>query len=133
MIGVAAPSAAFAGSTLSGGSIDRAIEYLGIIVDQETNALRTRAAVDLAGFNTKKNQGLLELNRALRALDAGATSRSVASRLADLRARLDVNRALLKMHLEAVREVASVVADAIRDSDSDGTYSPPVRAHGNRP
>jgi hypothetical protein len=126
----ASPSAA---STFTGGSVDRAIEYLGIIVDQETNALRTRAAIDLAEFNTRKNQALLELNRALRALDAGATSRLVASRLVDLRARLDVNRALLKTHLEAVREVASVVADAIRDSESDGTYSPPIRAHGNRP
>ena len=131
MVGVAAPLSA--ASTFTGGSADRAIEYLGIIVDQETNALRTRAAIDLAEFNTRKNQGLLELNRALRALDAGATSRSVASRLADLRAKLDINRALLKTHLEAVREVASVVADAIRDSESDGTYSPSIRTGGNRP
>src|SRR5437867_924684 len=103
-------------SIYGGGSIDRAIEYLGAIVDQETQALRMRAAIDLTEFNNRKNQGLLELNRALRALDPAATSQSIASRLADLRVRLDVNRALLKTHLEAVREVASVVADAIRDS-----------------
>jgi hypothetical protein len=131
MRGVAAPPSIAA--TFTGGSVDRAIEYLGIIVDQETNALRTRGAIDLAEFNNRKNQGLLELNRALRALDPGATSRSVAARLADLRAKLDMNRILLKTHLEAVREVASVVADAIRDSESDGTYSPPIRAHGIRP
>lgn len=111
----------------SGGSVDRAIEYLGAIVDQETQALRTRAVVDLAEFNNRKNQGLLELNRALRTLDAGAPNPTIASRLTGLRAKLDVNRALLKTHLEAVREVASVVAEAIQDSESDGTYSPSIR------
>ena len=106
----------------AGDSLDRAIDYLGAVVDQETEALRMRAMIDLAEFNNRKNQGLLELNRALRGLDAGAASR-VGARLAGLRAKLDVNRALLKTHLEAVREVASVVSEAIRDSDSDGTYS----------
>ena len=109
-------------STHAGDSLDRAIEYLGAIVDQETDALRTRAMIDLAEFNNRKNQGLLELNRALRGLDAGAAG-PVGARLAGLRAKLDVNRALLKTHLEAVREVASVVSEVIRDSDSDGTYS----------
>jgi hypothetical protein len=116
----------------SGGSVDRAIEYLGAIVDQETSALRARAAIDLAEFNNRKNQGLLELNRALRALDAGSAKTSIAPRLAALRAKLDVNRALLQTHLEAVREVASVVAQSIRDSESDGTYSPSIRTGAAR-
>jgi hypothetical protein len=110
-----------------GTPVDRAIEYLGAIVDQETDALRARAAIDLAEFNVRKNQGLLELNRALRALDAGSSA-SITVRLASLRAKLDLNRALLQTHLEAVREVASVVAQSIRDSESDGTYSPSIRA-----
>jgi hypothetical protein len=121
MLATAAPLSG--SSPHAGDSLDRAIEHLGAIVEQETDALRMRAAIDLAEFNNRKNQGLLELNRALRALDTGAASRSIAARLADLRAKLDVNRTLLKTHLEAVREVASVVSEAIRDSDSDGTYS----------
>jgi hypothetical protein len=126
MLGVAASSPTIPAG--SGGSVDRAIAYLGAIVDQETEALRARAVIDLAQFNNRKNQGLLELNRALRALDARAPNPSIASRLEGLRAKLDVNRALLKTHLEAVREVASVVADAIKDSESDGTYSPSIRS-----
>lgn len=125
MSGVVAMTAG--GSAGPNTRVDRAIEYLGAIVDQETDALRTRAAIDLAEFNTRKNQGLLELNRALRALDAGSSA-SIAVRLASLRAKLEVNRALLQTHLEAVREVASVVAQSIRDSESDGTYSPSIRA-----
>jgi hypothetical protein len=127
MLRPASPSSA---PGLPGGSIERAIEYLGAVVDQETNALRTRVHVDLAEFNNRKNQGLLELNRALRALDPGGATQPIAARLVDLRAKLDVNRALLKTHMEAVREVASIVAEAIRDSDSDGTYSASIHPGG---
>jgi hypothetical protein len=125
MFGVAAPSPTIPAGP--GGSVDRAIDYLDTVVDQETEALRARAVIDLSEFNNRKNQGLLELNRALRALDAGVPNPSIAARLAGLRAKLDVNRALLKTHLEAVREVASVVADVIKDAESDGTYSPSIR------
>jgi len=117
-------------SALAGSPVDRALEYLAAIVEQETTALRSRAAIDLADFNNRKNQGLLELNRALRALDPATAGPAIAVRLADLRAKLDANRALLKTHLEAVREVASVVAEAIRDSESDGTYSASIRSGG---
>jgi hypothetical protein len=130
MLGVAATPAS--GSPGPAASVDRAIEYLGALIDQETNALRTRAAIDLAEFNNRKNQGLLELNRALRALDRSSAGAWIAARLAGLRTKLDANRALLQTHVEAVREVAGVVADSIRDSESDGTYSPSIRAAGPR-
>ena len=56
----------------------------------------------------------------------------MSTRLAGLRAKLDVNRAVLETHLAAVREVATVLADAIRDAESDGTYSPSIGAGGGR-
>jgi hypothetical protein len=31
------------------------------------------------------------------------------------------------MHLDAVREVSAVMADAMRDAESDGTYSRSIR------
>ena len=120
------PGTSAAPSGPASGSIERAIEYLGAVVEQETTALRARVHVDLTEFNNRKNQGLLELNRALRGLDPAAGP-SLAPRLADLRAKLDVNRSLLARHMEAVREVANVVAEAIRDVDSDGTYSSSIR------
>jgi hypothetical protein len=113
-------------------SLDRVIERLEEVVEQETAALRGRTAVDLKVFNTRKSQGLLELNRALRGLDGAPRDEALAARLAGLRAKLDVNRAVLEMHLAAVREVASALADAIRDADSDGTYSPSIGAGGGR-
>jgi hypothetical protein len=114
-------------------SLDRVIERLEEVVEQETAALRGRTAVDLKDFNTRKSQGLLELNRALRALDAGpAGDEALRARLAGLRGKLDANRAVLEVHLAAVREVATALADAIRDADSDGTYMPSIGAGGGR-
>lgn len=110
--------------------IERAISRLEVVVEQETAALRARAAVDLRDFNDRKSQGLLELNRALRQLDGAAGDKALLARLAGLRAKLDANRAVLTVHLEAVREIAGVLADAIRDAESDGTYSPSIRAGG---
>lgn len=110
-------------STESGGLLlDRAIARLMEVIDQETEALRRRAAVDLKDFNNRKAQGLYELNRALRMLE-GATDRSTIERLAGLRVKLADNSAVLKLHLEAVREISTIMSDAIRDTESDGTYS----------
>jgi hypothetical protein len=106
--------------------LDRAIVRLVEVVDQETEALRKRTAVDLKDFNNHKAQGLYELNRALRMLE-GTADRSTIDRLAGLRAKLADNQAVLKLHLEAVREISTIMSDAIRDTESDGTYSQSIR------
>jgi hypothetical protein len=108
-------------------AFERCIERLEETVEQETAALRSRAAADLREFNNRKSQGLLELSRSARHFQAAPPSNAVLARLASLREKLDVNKAVLKMHLDAVREVTTVMADAIRDADSDGTYSLSVR------
>jgi hypothetical protein len=122
----AAPAAPRSADT--GSPLDRAIQRLEEVVEQETAALRTRAAIDLREFNNRKSQGLLDLNKALRVMDNAAADSGVTARLAQLRAKLEVNRAVLKMHLEAVREISTIVADTIRDADSDGTYSQSIMA-----
>jgi hypothetical protein len=106
--------------------LDRAIRRLEQVLDEETAALRTRTAIDLREFNNRKSQGLLDFNKALRVLDDTA-DRRLGARLAGLREKLDVNRAALKMHLDAVREISTIVADTIRNADSDGTYSQSIR------
>jgi hypothetical protein len=51
---------------------------------------------------------------------------AVTDRLAGLKDKLERNQAVLRLHLEAVREVAELLAKAARDADSDGTYSMPT-------
>ena len=108
-------------------AFEKCIERLEAVVDQETAALKGRAATDLREFNNRKSQGLLELSRSLRYFQGAAPSNAVLTRLAGLRTKLDTNQAVLKLHLEAVREVSTAMADAIRDAESDGTYSPSIR------
>jgi flagellar biosynthesis/type III secretory pathway chaperone len=113
---------------VAGGAIEIVIQRLEEVVDQETAALKSRQKVDLKDFNDRKSHALLDLSRALRQMQAGGASQvHLKNRLAELRAKLEVNRRVLQMHLEAVREVSTTLADAIREQDSDGTYSPSVR------
>ncbi len=100
------------------------------VIDQETAALRTRTVVDLKDFNNRKSHGLLELSRALRLFEGAEMDPEILARLTSLRAKLETNRNVLKMHLEAVREVSSIIAEAIRDAESDGTYSRSIRQAG---
>lgn len=103
------------------------IGMLEVVVEEETAALNARKQVDFDTFSQRKSQGLLELNRAMKILPVVANHRLVAERLASLREKLAVNQATLKFHLDAVREISTIVANAIRESESDGTYSQSIR------
>jgi hypothetical protein len=104
-------------------SIARTMQRIEMLVDFETEALNTRAAIDLKESNDKKSQALLELGLAARSLEGAPPDPELADRMRALRAKLQKNQIVLRRHLEAVREVASVVSDIIQDKDWDGTYS----------
>ncbi len=118
--------AADAGFGAALAALERCVVRLEEVVDHETAALKARAAIDLREFNNRKSQGLLDLSRCLRLFQGAHPGKPALARLAGLRVKLDANQAILKLHLEAVREVASVMSDAIRDAESDGTYSPSI-------
>lgn len=120
-------AAAERGKTAAMGAVEIVIQRLEEVVEQETAALRSRTAVDLKEFNDRKSHALLDLTRALRQVQGGANQPHLMNRLGELRAKLEVNRRVLQMHLEAVREVSTTLADAIREADSDGTYTPAMR------
>jgi hypothetical protein len=123
-----APIASAPGAGSRGGMVpmlEISIQRLEEIVEQETVALQTRQAVNLKEFNDRKSQALLELTRSLRNLGASGPPQSptLAARVGSLKAKLATNQAVLKVHLEAVREISTTLADAIRHAESDGTYS----------
>ncbi len=103
------------------------IAGLETVIDEETEALKTRGPVDLETFSNRKSQGLMELNRSLKQLEAMQNQKVVATRLDSLRNKLAANQAALQLHLEAVREISGIIASAIRESESDGTYSHTIR------
>ena len=104
-------------------ALRNAVARLMRLLDRETTGLRSRQQVDLNDLGDRKNQALLELSRISRRLDAEAVDPELRAQLDALRGKLDENRSVLKLHLQAVRQVADILANAIRDAESDGTYS----------
>lgn len=100
------------------------IQRLEVLIDQESEALRQHQTARLPELVDRKSQGLLELSHALRSLDAKNPSVTLVEGLAALRKKLEINQHLLKCHLDAVGEVSLILSHAIRDAESDGTYSP---------
>jgi hypothetical protein len=104
-------------------SIHKTMQRIDKILDRETEALQTRAAIDLKESNNNKSQALLELGLATRSLEGIALDPDLIEGLKALRTKLAFNQTVLRRHLDAVREVANVVADTIQDREWDGTYS----------
>jgi hypothetical protein len=115
------------------GMIETAVRRVIDVVDEETEALRGGTGADLRAFNERKSLGLIELNRALRLLDGAEPDRATRSLLETLNERLTLNRHVLTIQLEAVREVAGVISQSIREAESDGTYTLAFRSKGGTP
>ncbi len=98
-------------------------------LDEESAALVNSPVVDLATFNTRKGQGLMELNRVLAALGTSPYQSEIATEMATLRAKIEENMRLLRLHIAAVKEISRLLSDAIQNEESDGTYSPAIQAH----
>ncbi len=93
------------------------------LLEQEAALLERHDIGALRELNMKKSRGLLELSRAMRALQGvDRAGLDPAPRLAQLREKLETNRNALEMHLRAAGEVALVIARAIEEHESDGTY-----------
>jgi hypothetical protein len=89
----------------------------------ETEDIARGRLVLYEAYSARQNQGLLELNRLLPALDAATPGGLLRDSLIDLAAALDVNRRALGIQLRASIAVAEIIAKAIRDGQSDGTYT----------
>jgi len=96
---------------------------LRMAVGAENRDLTQRRVVDYRTHSARKSQGLLELNRLRLALATARTHPAARAALADLSAELDINRRLLHVQLGAAQTVSGILARAIREGQSDGTYS----------
>ena len=99
------------------------MDRLESVLDGETEALKGRLPTDMADIGNRKRQGLLEMNRALRAAASDRSRPEVRERLKRFSVAVERNRAALGTQLLAVREIAEIIAQSMRDAESDGTYS----------
>ena len=103
------------------------------IVREETLALASAATFDLERFNNHKSQSLVDLNHAIRNLAPHDMDADFRNRLTALRARLSENLAMISMHLQAVREISSLLSQSMQNADLDGTYSPRITSARRAP
>lgn len=99
------------------------VDRLESVLEGETEALKGRIRTDMAEIGNRKRQGLLEMDRALRAAASDRSRPEIRERLKRFALAVERNRAALGTQLLAVREIAEIIAQTMRDAESDGTYS----------
>ena len=99
------------------------IERLIATVEAENRDLEQGRRVKYEVYSLNKNQGLLELNRLLPALAVAAAAGPLRDALAELHAKLEINRRALAVQLKACEAVSEIITRAIQDGQSDGTYT----------
>jgi hypothetical protein len=103
--------------------ISPVIERLLQTLDAENELITSGKRVDYEALNQRKNQALLELTRLAPMVAGAEATPSLRNALETLRAKLDANQRLLKIQVNAARKVSDIIACAIKDMQSDGTYS----------
>jgi len=98
------------------------LERLENVIESETQALQDHQPIDLTEYNHKKSHGLLEVTRTARALDGDSLELAQAD-LHRLKDKVEKNLSILEIHLKAVHAVSAIISNAIRENESDGTYS----------
>lgn len=100
-----------------------AIRRLESIVEEETAALATGRKIDFDDFSARKSRSMLEFVRLMRARMHLGGETEITEEIQRLREKLERNRSILEMHYDAVREVATIIVRAVKEAESDGTYT----------
>ena len=108
------------------------------VVESETRALKDKIIFDLGTYSEAKNRAMLDLIRATQKLEKATANNQppadstdpaemmpdfVREKIKALRASLKENMDLLKLHMDAVRGITTMMTERIMDSESDGTYA----------
>jgi len=98
------------------------VERLIRTVAAETEDVTTGKPALFELYGERKTQALRELSRLAPALRGAEDGERLRAALDSLNAALEANRRALGAQLRAVAAVAEIIARAIRDGQSDGTY-----------
>ena len=100
------------------------------VLTEERQLLAAAGKCDFDAVVARKSHLALELNRLIQHASGSLDTEPLRSCLRSLSHELDENAALLRRHIEAVREVSSILASAINSASTDGTYSADIARHG---
>ena len=93
------------------------------IIDNENDNIGRDPAFDLPTSNAHKSRCLYELAMLSRDVRPDEMPPAFSGQFGRVREKLAVNAQRVSAHLEAVREVVTILKNAVQDLEADGTYS----------
>jgi hypothetical protein len=120
---IAATAAGTGSATSEAAPILALVRRLTNILEQEAEQLERNELGNLSQFIDQKSRSLFDLSRALAMHPNTSGIEGLDDELIKLRRAFEGNRSMLGVHLAAVHEVTEVIAAAMRQAESDGTYS----------
>ncbi|MGH1418903.1 MAG: hypothetical protein ACRBCJ_08610 [Hyphomicrobiaceae bacterium] len=93
------------------------------VLEIEHKSLNNVVDSDLGELGDRKLQLLAAFSRIKRDVANLSKSEELHRKLQELRTALDENQRTLEIHIRAVNDVADTISSAIKESDSDGTYT----------
>lgn len=108
-------------ATLNG--IIALMDRLADVLAEENTALEARQPVNHDTFISRKNQLLRDLIVLQRNMGQVQLSETAIARMRQVRELVDRNNHLLKLQVEAMAAVTSLLTEAALAEDADGTYS----------
>lgn len=105
------------------GNLPAIISRISRAVEEETAAIRAGADYDLKSSNARKSRYLYELTRATKGVEDAEALSQYRDQIEQLRQMLASNETVIRAHMSAVGEVASLMQDVLQRAEADGTYS----------
>lgn len=93
------------------------------IIDNENDNIGNDPEFDLPTSNAHKSRCLYELSMLTRDVRPDEVPASFSPQLGRVREKLATNAQRVSAHLDAVREVVTILKNAVQDLEADGTYS----------
>ena len=93
------------------------------IIDNENQRIGKDPEFDLKVSNAHKSRCLYELTMLFRDTDPRELAVGYVEQMHALKKKLAINARRVEAHMNAVRAVADLLKNAVREADGDGTYS----------
>ena len=123
-------------STAGDGALNQALFQLALrieaVLEEERQLLSGAPSDALDQVITRKNHLAQEVMRVAQRIPAIQPDARLRNRFRETVGMLNANEVLLRRHIAAVGEISAVVAEVIRNSTSDGTYSSDAVRRGQK-
>ncbi|MEW7007044.1 MULTISPECIES: hypothetical protein [unclassified Lentilitoribacter] len=103
--------------------ISNVLGRLEALLDLENSKIGKDLEFDIAASSTQKSRCLYEITTLLQNCKSDDIRAEHQNQLNAVQEKLAVNKRKLETHMEAVRDIANMLKDAVHSAEDDGTYS----------